>query len=180
MPTFRIRLVCHPAVDPVSGDPLPGVEEVVTVHAGSTWEAREKGILVMTIRALGREVEAYEGEAAYPILRPVLNGFRSGVFSVDGLDSRYAGYTRGDDWNGWATPLFPEGEARRIAADYASQKSIDGEYDATIDSQRGVFMFYNPSGDYWDEFEPVVEGTTKLYPVGAYSWTWSEVAPTET
>ena len=40
------------------------------------------------------------------------------VFTIDGFDHIYIGYTSGRRWNGWATPHFEFAEALEVMHDY--------------------------------------------------------------
>jgi hypothetical protein len=91
----------------------------------------------------------------------------------------FHGYTSGDTWNGWACPLFPKGEADRIAEAFDGlEHPYDGsEHRAAYDEEGDTFVFYEPTSDSYEAFRGIdVEGTT-LYPIGTYAWSWSEVDP---
>jgi hypothetical protein len=97
-------------------------------------------------------------------------------FYAEWLDKKYRGWTTGDRWNGWATPYFEMNEARRYAADsLTADMVIPMHYDPVKDAFIGI----NP--DYPDDPE-VYKGALidlhgrklKLYPIGAYVWTWEE------
>ena len=66
------------------------------------------------------------------------------------------------NWNGWACPYFELKVAQTIS------KILNGYYDKHIDS------FNFPEWD--DSFEsilvPTRDGNKRLYPIGAYGWTW--------
>lgn len=105
--------------------------------------------------------------------------YRPGLFSIDGLAGTFAGYTTGDRWNGWATPVFAESEARRIAASFAAQEPVSADlppYSAEVSN--GTFVFQDPESDEPDIYPPqeidVDEARIKVYPIGTYYWTWEE------
>ena len=86
------------------------------------------------------------------------------------------GYTKGDDWNGWATPYFEFEVAIQVAKD--SSRLNDGTRDA-YDEAHDAFLYEDAA--YPDEpviFEAItieVDGQEKkVYPVGTYYWTWEE------
>ena len=98
---------------------------------------------------------------------------------LDAIPDEYHGFTKGEDWNGWECPYFPIEEALRIVEGYKSlNEAVDDDHDyrAKYDESQDIFRFYDPHGDYWEEFEPVSIDGKKLYPIGAFGWTWSEVS----
>lgn len=175
MPTHSIRLVCDGGPDPVTGEIRDRAEETLTVEGSTPWEARSRAVSQMTIRPTGRLLRAYDAETGQEIVHPPLEDLRPGLFVIDGLPGTYAGWTRGEEWNGFAVPYFDLAEARRVADDYAAQPSgSDGETRAEYDPDHGVIRMFDPSADEWDEVESVeIDGRT-LYPVGTRVWTWEE------
>lgn len=102
--------------------------------------------------------------------------FRQGLFGTDATPGPYRGYTKGDDWNGWATPYFEFEVAIHVARD--SSRLNDGTRVA-YDEARDAFLYEDSA--YPDEpvsFEAMtieVGGQEKrVYPVGTYYWTWEE------
>lgn len=107
------------------------------------------------------------------------------------------GFSKGDKWNGWACPCFTLEEAHKVVKLYGENF---GFYNANLDMF--VFSSYNDeevveklkkdlvnedledfekmeySGDI-EVFRPQIievgEKEIKVYPIGAYSWTWDEV-----
>lgn len=103
--------------------------------------------------------------------------FREALFGTDATPGPYRGYTKGDDWNGWATPYFEFEVAIQVAKD--SSRLNDGTR-VTYDESRDAFLYEDAA--YPDEpvsFEAITIGVEdqekKVYPVGTYYWTW-EVA----
>lgn len=78
-------------------------------------------------------------------------------------------YTDGQDWNGWECPWFEFQEAMKIAENPRSN--------VTYDADRDVFLFDDGQEDQPTEYEAqhreTVDGTRKLYPLGASQWIWS-------
>lgn len=58
---------------------------------------------------------------------------RETKFSLDTLGNQvFDGYTRDEDWNGWACPYFTFEQAERIVQ--ACQAGISTRYDAALDA----------------------------------------------
>lgn len=91
-------------------------------------------------------------------------------------DTTFPGYTKGDTWNGWACPYFEREVAEKIADHYSEMHRYDNgeEYWAEYNSGEDVFAFHNTQDDEPRKFGPAEVEGKKLYPVGAYCWTWVE------
>jgi hypothetical protein len=105
---------------------------------------------------------------------------RRGLFGIDEFaGERFEGYTGGETWNGFACPRFTKEVAQRIADAIAdSVASPSGDTDSlTYDPGSDAFVYlYNA-----DEPDPfpgadveTVDGTLRLYGIGAWGWTWIE------
>ena len=99
---------------------------------------------------------------------------KKSVFTVDGFADAYIGYTRGDRWNGWATPYFEKEEAIRVMQGY--NKCSDEVEKMTYDEENDIFITwiegYNDY-EYWKgEDIQTEDGVKHLYGIGAYSWVW--------
>ena len=94
---------------------------------------------------------------------------REAKFSIDSLGNvEFAGYTTGEEWNGWAQPYFDFEQASRIVEAHRTA----GER-AWYDEGQDAFSF--EMGDEVDTFpSKFIEGQ-KLYPVGAGCWIWEEL-----
>lgn len=97
------------------------------------------------------------------------------VFTIDGFDYVYIGYTSGRRWNGWATPYFEFAEALEVMHDYNERTETSMQYDKVYD------QFYILDKES-DEFEVrkgkdynTTEGIKHLYGIGAYSMTWDNI-----
>lgn len=97
--------------------------------------------------------------------------WRPAFFEV--ADFRYAGFTDGDAWNGWATPVFTKQVAIQIAKDLDSPDERLA-YDESLDA----FTSITPDSEkpYLIEGFPIVVGaeTFRVYGLGSGSWCWEE------
>ena len=91
-------------------------------------------------------------------------------------ETTFQGYTTGDRWNGWACPYFEKDVAEKIAEHYTELHRYDNEdeYWAEYVSAEDAFAFHDDQGEEPRMFGPVEIDDTKLYPIGAYCWTWAE------
>lgn len=105
------------------------------------------------------------------------SNYRRGVFRTDATPGPYPGYTRGDRWNGWATPVFEHNVARRIASD---TNQLDDGTSLEYDNNHDAFIYLDSA---YPEADPLVFGAMKInaegvsrtvYPIGTYYWTWEE------
>lgn len=98
------------------------------------------------------------------------------VFTNDGFDYVYIGYTSGRRWNGWATPYFEFAEALEVMHEYNEcADEILIEYDKVYDQ---FYKLDKDSGELetWKgEDQYTTEGIKHLYGIGAYSWVWDDI-----
>lgn len=98
------------------------------------------------------------------------------VFTIDGFDYVYIGYTSGRRWNGWATPHFELAEALEVMHEYNEcSDEILMEYDKVYDQ---FYKLDKDSGELetWKgEYYNTTEGIKHLYGIGAYSWVWDDI-----
>ena len=98
------------------------------------------------------------------------------VFTIDGFDYVYLGYTSGRRWNGWATPHFELAEALEVMHEYNEcSDEILMEYDKMYDQ---FYKLDKDSGELetWKgEYYNTTEGIKHLYGIGAYSWVWDDI-----
>jgi hypothetical protein len=115
----------------------------------------------------GVEFSVVSQDEAVPI-------YRRAQFEIEGCETRFDGWSGGTAWNGWARPMFDFQTAQKVLAALVPGWRYDEEADA----------FITPNDD-GDESWPaeIVElpdgGLAKLYPIGAGSWIWDEIAETE-
>lgn len=98
------------------------------------------------------------------------------VFTIDGFDYVYIGYTSGRRWNGWATPHFEFAEALEVMHEYNEcSDEILMEYDKVYDQ---FYKLDKDSGELetWKgEDYNTTDGIKHLYGIGAYSWVWDDI-----
>jgi hypothetical protein len=95
-------------------------------------------------------------------------------FAIDFLEGKtFDGYTREEDWNGFACPYFSFEQAQHLIDAWHS-RGWNAGYNKEADS----FLFEIASGAGVTEDEIYssleIEGM-KLYPIGAFNWIWDEV-----
>lgn len=95
------------------------------------------------------------------------------TFSIDFIaDKIFAGYTRGETWNGFSCPYFTFEQAQLLAGEW-SKTGYTARYDATTDAFIfGVDTGGGPDQEDIDSFAAVEIAGTKYYPVGAGCWIW--------
>jgi hypothetical protein len=86
--------------------------------------------------------------------------------SIDNVN-KFIGWTFDEKWNEWSEPYFEKIWADKVA------KAHNCKYNPTNDS-----FEFEQSGEI-EEFEGIeiktIEGTKKVYAIGAGSWIWDEV-----
>tara|TARA_R110002110_G_scaffold330457_1_gene541709 strand:+ start:128 stop:673 length:546 start_codon:yes stop_codon:yes gene_type:complete len=97
--------------------------------------------------------------------------WRKAKFSIGG-DREFEGYHWGNNWNGWACPMFTLEVAREIAADFQCP-----EMRIEVDGQDRVVITHEefPEETDVDEGDTRVRHgipTMKLYGIGSHSWCW--------
>lgn len=103
---------------------------------------------------------------------------RPGTFFLDGVAGTFPGFTSGETWNGWATPLFSRDVALQIAAALRSTPtSTEGPMELRYDEDEDAFVLHDP---FYPDEPTVWEAThdpsvpQPLYPIGTWTWTWEE------
>jgi hypothetical protein len=97
---------------------------------------------------------------------------RKAIFTIDTFEGEYfEGYTKDEDWNGWACPYFTFDQVQHIVEVHKRHGRWAG-----YDHDRDRYMFApNYDNDREAEFYSVIEAEgLKLYPVGAFNWIWEE------
>ena len=97
------------------------------------------------------------------------------IFTIDGFDHVYIGYTSGRRWNGWATPHFEFVEALEVMHDYNECAEPPMQYDEVYDQ----FYILDKESDEFEVWKGedlnTTEGIKHLYGIGAYSWVWDNI-----
>ena len=108
---------------------------------------------------------------------------RNTTFTMDWYPEKsFAGLDSGKTWNGWACPLFPLEEAKRIMElqhDFVFEANLGGwdVYAVSYDSERDVFTMdwmVNDRAESSETIAPVLVDGVKYYPLGAFNWCWYE------
>lgn len=89
---------------------------------------------------------------------------------IDFLEGHeFEGYTRGEEWNGFACPYFTFEQARRVADAWHEVGS-----NAVYDSDNDRFSFQMDNGEM-DSFPLLEIDGMKVYAIGNGCWIWEEV-----
>lgn len=103
---------------------------------------------------------------------------REAKFSHDFLgDSEFRGYTRDENYNGFACPYFSYDQAMPIL-----QAWVEHGLAANYDENSDEFVFEVSGGEAGNEFQKfgaIYADGLKLYPIGVFEWIWSEVENSE-
>lgn len=87
------------------------------------------------------------------------------------LAGPFAGYTKGETWNGWEVPYFTKDVAEAVVAAWVrGHDEITAHYDA----ERDAFIFASPDDgeDGPEVYEGVDTEDGRLYCIGGFYWTW--------
>jgi hypothetical protein len=92
---------------------------------------------------------------------------KTAFFSMEATGTRtFAGYSDGQQWNGWERPYFPFDSAQHIA------EAMSDYQTAFYDEAADEFVFERELGEA-ERFGAVeFDGSGKLYPIGAGAWIW--------
>ncbi len=107
---------------------------------------------------------------------------RRGKFRIEVYDPElFSGWTDGELWNGWATPLFEYAEAVRITDVHNKMVPLDpnDKGKAWYEAEKDRFCFITEGTDQQTENYPAfvrhVDGEIRpLYGIGTWYWTWEE------
>lgn len=98
---------------------------------------------------------------------------RKTKFALEMLgDKIFAGYTQGEDWNGFACPYFTFEQAQLLVKAYI-QSGGRAWYEIELDA----FCFEvntDEGGKIVDSYLPEEIERKKVYPIGAFCWRWEE------
>ena len=99
---------------------------------------------------------------------------KKAVFTIGEYPKAYIGYTKGDNWNGWATPHFEYAEAIKVAEGFNECAEFLMEYDNIYD-QFYILDMETKELETWKGINYATdEGIKHLYGIGAYSWVWDK------
>jgi hypothetical protein len=102
------------------------------------------------------------------------------------LPYEFEGYTADERWNGWACPYFTLEQASKIVQRHnalcedSQQHGEDPRFPrhlaarAWYDEHADEFCFPLVASDEVDRFGSSWRDGLKLYPVGAFGWTWAQ------
>jgi len=98
--------------------------------------------------------------------------FSDGVFSLDGIEDEFEGWSDGTLWNGWEKPCFSREVARRIL----EASGYRWSYDSSADE----FCVVTSEGDEQQQFKGEAiqlgdGGSVTAYFVGAGDWVWDKI-----
>ncbi len=87
----------------------------------------------------------------------------------------FDGFTKNENWNGWACPYFTFEQAQKVLKIYNQLRQIIGQKDlAFYDPAADAFVFPADDEDEPEIFAAITENGQKYYPVGAFMWIWEE------
>lgn len=99
---------------------------------------------------------------------------RKTLFTIDGIEAVFEGYTDGSHWNGWAKPWFTKEIAEEIMRINNAYYTF-GEWQMRYDAEQDAFI-----REYEDEEPDVFQGKDinglHLYPIGNAYWVWDDLA----
>ena len=102
---------------------------------------------------------------------------RKTLFTIDGTEAIFEGYTDGSHWNGWACPWFTKEVADKIA------RIVNKEHLSELDGKAMYYLQetdtfqYEPFGeDMREEFQGKDIDGLHLYPIGNMAWAWDDLA----
>lgn len=99
----------------------------------------------------------------------------------------FEAYTKGERWNGFATPFFTREEGLRLMEMMSATNKLNGipedSYHYFYTADDGIDAFITQDDDQvkdgifeqWDVAEERGPNGEKLYPIGAWAWVWTEV-----
>jgi hypothetical protein len=104
-------------------------------------------------------------------------------FVVDGLNEKFAGYTNGQTWNGFACPAFEEDEADKIIAALTEPDPGSGNGSGKIFSKSAdsIIIFEEEYPEeplvFNCELIETLTGTKRVFALGSHVWTWQQCEP---
>ena len=99
---------------------------------------------------------------------------RKSLFTIDGFEAIWEGYTDGMHWNGWAKPWFTKEVGMAIVR--VSNKINDEEHQASYNADTDTFIFASGYDGETDEIKGYDIDGLHLYPIGNGFWIWDNIA----
>lgn len=99
--------------------------------------------------------------------------FRKSKFRID-TGPEYVGWTADEYWNGWACPYFEFDEAMHLAETLPTGIGERARYDADWDEFTFLLSDCREAYHYPAQYIDTPNGKVKVYPIGAFEWTWEE------
>ena len=99
---------------------------------------------------------------------------KKALFTMNEFNYPHIGYTKGDNWNGWATPHFEIDEALSIMEEFNRDSGNPMWYDEQTDTFRVAETEYTDEYVWRGRNCHTDDGVKHLYGIGAYSWTWED------
>ena len=101
---------------------------------------------------------------------------RKTKFKIESLGyETFDGFTKDEEWNGWACPYFTFDQAQKVLKQYNQLREIIGQKDlAFYNEAADAFIFPADGEDEPETFAAIAENGQKYYPVGAFCWIWEE------
>lgn len=103
------------------------------------------------------------------------------TFGIDAIEGiTFEGYTLGEKSNGWAMPYFTKEQAIMISQIFNNENKDDNSYSHyDPNNETFEFLFFGQTEEEKEKYpatELCINGLiTKVYPIGAGSWTWDEI-----
>ena len=85
----------------------------------------------------------------------------------------FAGFTLGENWNGWACPYFTRDQASALVEGWLALGG-QAHYDAASDEF--VFSSLEASDQLPERYGPTDVAGQRLYPIGTRAWIWEDVS----
>ena len=98
---------------------------------------------------------------------------KKSLFTIDGFDAIFEGYTDGKHWNGWACPYFTKEVADKIAAVYNAE---NGDCSMAYNAEKDCFETFTWDTENDEEFRGYDIDGQHLYAIGTMCWIWDDLA----
>lgn len=102
---------------------------------------------------------------------------KKSLFTIDGFEGIFEGYTQGQYWNGWACPYFTKEVAETIMN--ANNKCADVDFRMSYNADTDTFSRPYDEEEV-EEFKGIDIDGLHLYPIGTMCWIWDDLADYQT